>query len=97
MPRNGYELQRRYLHFVDQDIEHDANDKLFKIKPILEAVRKECVKVELEEFHEVDEKKVQQYHPQKKTENGGLKIWLGQVLVGSCMTFTCMGKKNQIK
>ena len=55
MARNRYELLRRYIHFVDQDTEHDANDKLFKIKPILEAVRKECVKVEPEEFHSVDE------------------------------------------
>ena len=28
MPRNCYELLRRYIHFVDQDTEHDANDKL---------------------------------------------------------------------
>ena len=55
MPRNRYELLRRYIHFVDQNTEHDAIDKLFKIKPILEAVRKECVKVEPEEFHAVDE------------------------------------------
>ena len=55
MPRNCYELLRRYIHFVDQNTEHDAIDKLFKIKPILEAVRKECVKVEPEEFDAVDE------------------------------------------
>ena len=55
MPRNRSELLIRYIHFVDQNTEHDAIDKLFKIMPILEAVRKECVKVEPEEFHGVDE------------------------------------------
>ena len=40
LQRNRYELLRPYIHFFDRDTEHDANDKLFKIKPILEAVRK---------------------------------------------------------
>ena len=74
MQRNRYELLRSYIHFFDQDTEHDANDKLFKIKPILDAVLKECVKVEPEEFHAVDEQiipsktkysKVRQYKPKK--------------------------------
>ena len=71
-----------YLHFVDQDIEHDGNDKLFKLKPILEAVQKECAKVEPDEFHAVDEKiipsktkysKVRQYHLPKKNRKWGFK------------------------
>ena len=79
MPRNQYELLRRSIHFVDQDTEYDTNDKIFKIKPVLEAVRKECVKVEPEEFHAVDKQiipsktkcsKVQQYDPKKKQKMG---------------------------
>ena len=74
MAKNCHELLRCYLHFVDQDTEHDANDKLFKVTPILEAVRKECAKVEPEEFHAADEQimpsktkysKVRQYNPNK--------------------------------
>ena len=51
----------------------------FKIKPILEAVQKECVKVEPEVFHSVDEQiipsktrytKVQQYNPEKPRKWG---------------------------
>ena len=79
MPRNHYELLRRSIHSVDQDTEHDTNDKIFQIKPVLEAVRKECVKVEPEEFHAVDKQiipsktkcsKVQQYDPQKNRKWG---------------------------
>ena len=87
MPRIRFELLRRYIHFVDQDTKHDANDGLFKIKPILEAVRKECVKVETEEFHSVDEQiiqsktrytKVRQYNP-KKPRKWGFRnlVWAG--------------------
>ena len=62
VPRIGHELLKllllttNYLRFVGQDIEHDANDKLFKIKPILGAAQKECVKFESDEFHAVGEK-----------------------------------------
>ena len=81
MPRNRYELLRRYIHFVDNDAEHDVNDKLFKIKPVLDAVRRECVKVEPEEFHSIDEQiipsktkftKIRQYNS-KKPKKWGFK------------------------
>ena len=70
---------KHYIDFVDQDTEYDANEKLFKIKPILEAARKECVKVEPEEFHSVDGQiipsrtrytKVRQHNPKKPRKWG---------------------------
>ena len=100
MPRNRYELLRRYIHFVDQDTEHDANDK-----PILEAVRKGCVKVEPEEFHSVDEQiipsktrytKVRQYNP-KKPRKWGFKNLVRAGASEFIYDFFLYGEKNQRK
>ena len=54
MPINRYEKLRQYLHFVDSNAPND-DDKLFKVRPIIIAIRDECVKVEPEEFQAVDE------------------------------------------
>ena len=80
MPRNRFSELRRYLHFVDNNAPHDNGDKLFKISPIIEAVRKECMKIEPEEYQSVDEQiipsktkhsKIRQYNP-KKTHKMGI-------------------------
>ena len=55
MSRNRFSMLRQYLHFVDNNTDHNSNDKLFKIRPIIEAVRNETIKVEPEEFQSVDE------------------------------------------
>ena len=74
MPRNRFLELRRYLHFVDNTATHDSDDKLFKIRPVVEAVRNECVKVTPEEYHSVDKQiipsktkytKIKQYNPKK--------------------------------
>ena len=79
MSRNRFETLSRYLHFVDNDSVHDVSDKLFKIRPILTAVRNECLKVELEEYHSIDEQiipsktkytKMRQYNPKKPRKWG---------------------------
>ena len=53
------------------------------MRPIITAIRDECVKIEPEEFQAVDEKiircktkrsKIRQYNPKKTTKNGDLKI-----------------------
>ena len=51
-----FEKLRRFLHFVD-NMTHDpaAKDKLFKISPILQKVREQCLKIPPEEYHSVDE------------------------------------------
>ena len=81
MSRNRFSELRRYLHFVDNNSEHDKEDKLFKIRPIIEAVRNQCIKIEPEEFQSVDEQiipsktrftKIRQYHP-KKPKKWGFK------------------------
>ena len=74
MSRNHFETLSRYLHFGHNDSAHDASNKLFKIRPILTAVWNECLKVEPEEYHSIDEQiipsktkytKIRQYNPKK--------------------------------
>ena len=54
-------------------------NKLFKVKPILDAVRAECVKIEPEEYVSIDEQiilcktkrnKIRQYNPKKSKKMG---------------------------
>ena len=81
MPQNRFLELRRYLHFVDNTATHDSDDIFFLIRPVIEAVRNECVKVTPEEYNSVDEqiipsktkyKKIRQCNP-KKPQNWEFK------------------------
>ena len=50
MPINRYEKLRHYLHFVDNNAPNNNNDKLFKVRPMITAIRDKYIKVEPEEF-----------------------------------------------
>ena len=43
------------LHFVDNLATHDANNKLWKIRPWLSSFRKNCVEIVPEENNSIDE------------------------------------------
>ena len=82
MPRNRFLELRRYFHIVDNTAAHDSDDKLFKIRAVIEVVRNEYVKMTPEECHSVDEQiipsktkhtKIRQYNP-KNPKNRGLRI-----------------------
>lgn len=82
MPRGRFKELPRYLHVVDNNsFDPEKNDKLFKIRPLIKAIRNECVKVEPEEYQSVDEQiipsktkrsKIHQYNP-KKPKKWGFK------------------------
>ena len=81
MSLNRFEKLRRFLHFVDNNDQEGSDDKLFKLRPIITAIRNECIKVEPEEFQSVDEQiipcktkrsKLRQYNP-KKPKKWGFK------------------------
>ena len=58
MPNNCYKLLRRYIHVIDntkKDEEANKNDKICKIRSVIEAVRDNCQKIELEPIHSIDE------------------------------------------
>ena len=80
IPQKRFEKIRRFLHFVNND-EVDSDDKLAKVRPIIEAVTQQCRKVEPEEYNAVDEQiipsktkfsKIKQYNP-KKPHKWGFK------------------------
>ena len=54
MSRNRFQLLLENFYFVNND-EIDKNDKLAKITPIVDNVRNQCIEVEPEEYHSVDE------------------------------------------
>ena len=67
-------------HFVN-NLEIEKDDKLAKVRPIINAVREECIKVEPEEYHSVDGQIIpsktkysvfRQYNP-KKPKKWGFK------------------------
>ena len=55
MPLKRFTKITRFMHFVDNDTFEGQEDKLFKINPIVDAVRNECRKIEPEEFQAIDE------------------------------------------
>ena len=73
MSRNRFCSLRHYLHFVD-NTEIAEQDKLSKIKPMIDAVRCECIKVEPEEFHSVDEQIIPSKTKYSKIHQYNLKI-----------------------
>ena len=80
MSLKRFEQLRRFIHVVDNySYDTSVNDKLFKIRPLINAVRNECVKIEPEEYHAVDEQiiptktktsKIRQYNPKKPRKWG---------------------------
>ena len=54
-PQNWFSELRQYLHSMDNNSKHDQNVKLFKMWPIIKAVRNEYAKTEIEEIQSVDE------------------------------------------
>ena len=80
MSLKRYEKLRRFLHFVDNaTFDQQTSGKLFKILPILESVRQQCLKISPEERHSVDEQiipaktkysGIRQYNPKKPVKWG---------------------------
>lgn len=71
---------RRYVHIADSLLkDQETNDKLYKIRPILEMVRKNCAKIEQEPVQSIDEQIIpaktkrsciRQYNPKKPCKWG---------------------------
>ena len=82
MPIKRYEKLRSFVHFVDNaTYDQKVTDKLFKIRPVIENVRQQCLKIIPEESHSIDEQiipaktkysGIRQYNP-KKPKKWGFK------------------------
>ena len=80
MPKNRFQELLNNLHFVN-NLEIEKDDKLAKVRPFINAVREERIKVEPEEYHSVDEQIIpsktkysvlRQFNP-KKPKKWGFK------------------------
>ena len=67
-----YKKFREFLHVVDnaeKEKEENKDDRLFKVKPLLDALRANCLKIEPERIHSIDE----QIIPAKTKRSGGVR------------------------
>ena len=58
MSKTRFKQLRKYVHLVDytaKDKPGNKNDKLFKISPVIEAVRENSIAIEPEQAHSIDE------------------------------------------
>ena len=74
MPKNRYKLLLQNLHFADNTTYTEESGKLFKIVPVIEVIRRQCIIIEPKCFHATDEQiipsrtkfiKIRQYNPKK--------------------------------
>ena len=82
MSRNRYQHLREFLHVSDnlqRDNPENTGNKLYKIPPILEHVRNNCIEIEPEQEHSTDEQiipaktkysGIRQYNPKKPVKWG---------------------------
>lgn len=55
MPRNRFQKLRRLLHFNNNEGLNETTDRLYKIRPFLEILRQNCLKIEEESQFSIDE------------------------------------------
>ncbi|CAB3977807.1 Hypothetical predicted protein [Paramuricea clavata] len=82
MPSKRYKKLRQFLHVNDNSKKDDPDNKdnrLYKVLPVIEGVRQNCLKVEPEISHSIDEQiipaktkysGIRQYNPKKPTKWG---------------------------
>ena len=83
MPRNRFQDILQNIHFVNNLGEHDAADKLWKIRPWLFKFRENCLKIVPDENNSIDEMMVPfkgkfsgiKQYIRGKPNPWGLKIW----------------------
>lgn len=55
MPRKRFKLLRRFIHFNDNQQCNDSPDRFYKIRPLFEMVREQCLQIPSTYQHSVDE------------------------------------------
>ena len=64
--KKRYELLRQNLHVVDNNTRTATSGKLFKVKPLLDAIRSNCLMLEQQQNQSIDEQMIP-----GKTRSGG--------------------------
>ncbi len=105
MSRNRFEEIKRFLHFVDNSTRplqgSPDTDKLFKIRPLFEKLRKNCLQIKPEEHNSIDEQMIpfkgrsnlRRYLP-KKPKKWGFKLFSRNGQSGFCYDFDMEGAPN---
>lgn len=83
MNRDRFFELRNYLHFADNNTKRDGNDKLFKVSPFLDFIRKKCITLPRSKHLSIDEQMIpfsgrclfRQYVPSKPNPLG-LKVFV---------------------
>lgn len=78
MKRDRFFELRNYLHFVDENSNVDKQDKLWKVRPLLDTVRKACLEIPKSNHLSIDEQMIpfsgkcvaRQYVPSKPNPLG---------------------------
>ncbi|CAK1594386.1 unnamed protein product [Parnassius mnemosyne] len=104
MPLKKYEKIRKYLHFADNSNIND--DRYYKVRPIIEKIRLNCLKMKEEQRYSVDEMMVpykgtragsrRQYLP-KKPKNWGMKLFVRAGVSGLVYDFIPYGGEDTFR
>lgn len=104
MPLKKYEQIRRFLHFVDNT--EVTDDRYFKLRPLLEKVRTNCLQLEEECRYSIDEMMVaykgtragnrRQYMP-KKPKKWGIKLFVRAGVSGLVYDFLPYGGEDTFR
>lgn len=79
MSLKRYECLTKCLHAVDNTTKNEHSGKLFKVKPVSDAVHNDCIKIEQERDQSADEQiipdktkhsGIRQYMPKKNPQMG---------------------------
>lgn len=71
MALKRYQMLRRYIHFVDNET-IDTSDRFYKVRPILEGIRKNCLSIEQGKLFSIDEMMI----PYKGTKAGSRRQYI---------------------
>ncbi|MGH0141837.1 UNVERIFIED_CONTAM: hypothetical protein FKN15_029653 [Acipenser sinensis] len=72
MPIKRFKCLSRFIHFQDNETSDPAQDRLCKVTPVLEHIRKKCLEIDSENQFSIDEMMV----PYKGTKAGSLRQYL---------------------
>lgn len=105
MPRNRFELLKENLHFVNNESANESNDRYFKVRPVVESVRKNCLKIEQEGTYSIDEQIIpytgkkagsRRQFVKNKPHNCGFKVLARAGVSGIIYDFFIYSGKNEV-
>lgn len=108
MSRDRFDCIKQYLHFndntTDKKRDDETRDRLFKVRPLFEMLRQNCISQEPEEHNSIDEQMIpfkgrsflRRYMP-KKPHKWGFKIFSRNGLSGTLYDFDLDGAPDPNK